>query len=378
MKVALVHDWLTGMRGGELVLEAIAELFPKTEIFTLLSVPASVSAPLTAITKHTSWLQKVPRAQHRYRYFLPLMPSMIESFDLTGYDLVISSSHCVAKGIRKPAGAVHISYVHAPMRYVWDRFDDYFGPGRSSFPVRMAASLWRKKLQDWDRRVSQDDRVDHLIANSDFIAEQIQAHYGRSAQVIHPFAKLERFSIQDGPRSGYLMVGAFAPYKRIDLAIEAFNRLGLRLVIIGGGQDQERLKKKAGPSIEFLGPLSNRSVEDFFSRSKGFIFPGKEDFGITPVEAMASGCPVIAFGEGGICDTVTDETGIFFDEQTVESLVEAVNKFERGEVKISPDACRKQAQKFVRSRFQQEFRETVRKVWQNAGKDFAELEKAMV
>ena len=250
-RVALVHDWLTGMRGGEYVLDAISELFPRAELFTLLYVPGKISPQLTTLKRHTSWLQKVPGAEKRYRHFLPLMPSMIEKFDLTGFDLIVSSSHCVAKGIRKPPGAFHVSYVHAPMRYMWDRYNDYFGPGRSSFPVRTAARALRKKLQNWDRSVSSPERVDLLVANSHFIAQQIENAYQRKAEVIYPFADLERFKAARQAGKSYLMVTAFAPYKRVDLAIQAFNHLKLPLLIVGGGQDQAPLKKIAGPTIEF-------------------------------------------------------------------------------------------------------------------------------
>ena len=377
MRIALVHDWLTGMRGGEYVLEAIAELFPTAELFTLFAVPEKISPALAAFPRHTSWLQKVPSAEKRYRHFLPLMPSMIESFDLTGFDLVVSSSHCVAKGIRKPRGAVHISYVHAPMRYIWDRFDDYFGPGRSSPWVRAAALAVRKRLQNWDRASSARERVDLLIANSQFIASRIEDAYGRDAHVIHPFVDLERFKPGPTERSGYVMVGAFAPYKRVDLAIEAFNEMNLPLLIVGSGQDEEELRDLAGPTVQFLGALPNAEIETLLARSKALIFPGKEDFGITPLEAMASGTPVIAFGEGGILDTVTKETGLFFSEQTVGSLVKAVTSFERGEVKIDPKACRTQAEKFSRRSFQDKFSSVTRQAWSMAGKDEALLEKAM-
>jgi glycosyltransferase involved in cell wall biosynthesis len=304
MRVALVHDWMTGMRGGEYVFEAIAELFPKAELFTLLYVPASVSPTITVLKRHTSPLQKMPGAEKRYRSFLPLMPRWIEGFDLSEFDLVISSSHCVAKGVRKAPDAVHVSYVHAPMRYMWDRFDDYFGPGRASPPVRLAATLLRKRFQDWDRRVSQPDRVDELIANSKYIADQIEAAYGRKAQVIYPFSDFTRFSRQRSPGKGYLMVGAFAPNKRVEIAVEAFNRLKLPLFIVGGGQNKNRIAKLAGPTVELLGNLSNDAIADLYSKCKAFVFPGKEDFGITPLEAMAAGAPVIAFGEGGVIESV--------------------------------------------------------------------------
>ena len=374
IKVALVHDWLTGMRGGEYVLEAIAELFPRAELFTLLYVPGRISPTLTTLKRHTSFLQKVPGIEKRYRHFLPLMPKAIERFDLRGFDLVISSSHCVAKGIRKDPGAVHVSYVHAPMRYIWDRYDDYFGPGRASFPVRFAARMLREPLQNWDRGVSGFDRINVIIANSRFIAEQVRRAYDRECKVIYPFADLSRFVLPRDQGKNYLMVGAFAPNKRVDIAVEAFNRLKLPLIVIGGGQEGGKLSKLAGPTIEFLGALSNSAITEFYSKCKAFVFPGLEDFGITPLEAMASGAPVIAYGEGGASESVTNKTGLFFRPQTVEALIEAVLKFENGEVKFSPQDCRVRAREFSKERFQHEFAGAVCDAWTEAGKDRGALE----
>lgn len=377
MKVALVHDWLTGMRGGEYVFEAIAELFPQAELFTLLYVPGKISPLLTTLKRHTSWLQKVPQAEKRYRHFLPFMPSMIESFDLTGFDLIISSSHCVAKGIRKPKDAVHVSYVHAPMRYMWDRYDEYFGPGRSSLPVSLAARILRKRLQQWDKNSSQPNRIDHLIANSQFIANQIQTAYGREAEVIHPFAQLDRFHGHRKAGHHYLIVTAFAPYKRIDLAIEAFNQLQLPLLIVGSGQNESQLRKLAGPTVELLGSLSNAAIADLYSKCKAFVFPGVEDFGITPIEAMAAGAPVIALKEGGATESVTEKTGIFFYPQTVEALKEAVLKLETGSVRIEEAHCRQRASEFTRERFKKQLSESILNVWTSKHKNKEDLLKVM-
>ncbi|HMJ14984.1 MAG TPA: glycosyltransferase [Polyangiaceae bacterium] len=376
MRVALVHDWLTGMRGGEYVFEAMAALFPNPELFTLLYVPGTVSERLAGLKRHTSVLQRVPSASKRYRHFLPFMPRLIEKFDLRGFDLVISSSHCVAKGVRKEPGSVHVSYVHAPMRYMWFRFEDYFGPGRASPAVRLAAHAVRPYLQHWDRSVSSRERVDAIVANSRFIAQQVEKAYDRQAEVVHPFADLSRFTRPRTPGDKYLMVGAFAPNKRTDLAIEAFNRLKLPLVIVGQGQDENRLRRMAGPSIEFTGPLPNSAIDTLYSSCKAFIFPGLEDFGITPLEAMASGLPVIGYGEGGATETVVDgKSGILFRPQTVDGLIDAIRRFER--TQFDEREVRARAKKFTRTEFQRRFAGVVRRAWSNAGKNPRTLDNAL-
>ena len=377
MKVALSHDWLTGMRGGEYVLEAISEMFPVAELFTLISIPGKVSARLEAIPTHVSWLQSIPGAEKKYRALLPLMPAAIASLNLNDFDLIVSSSHCVAKGVRKRHDAVHVSYVHAPMRYVWARFDDYFGPNRAPGYIRFAAHLFRPFLQRWDRRVSDQRRVDRLMANSEYIARQIQDAYEREACVVYPFVDTSRFGAPRRPGSKYLIVGAFAPYKRVDLAIEAFNRLGLPLQIVGSGQDEKKLRASAGPTIEFLGARSNEEIAELYSTCKAFVFPGAEDFGITPLEAMCAGAPVIAFAEGGAMETVTERTGVFFSPQTVESMMEAVLKIERGTVLIHESDCRERAAMFSRRRFQGELSAVIRQAWTAAGKNISDLESVM-
>jgi glycosyltransferase involved in cell wall biosynthesis len=354
-RVAIVHDWLTGMRGGEAVLEAIIDLFPDADLFSLLHVPGSVSPKISSRLKGTSWLQNIPGIGSKYRHFLPILPQAAESLDFTGYQFIISSSHCVAKGIRKPQGAVHISYIHAPMRYMWDRFDDYFGVGRSSLAVRLAAMAFRPLLQNWDRRVSQADRVDGLIANSQFIAQQIKNHYGRDSTVIYPFTDPERFSRPRDPKPPYLMVGAFAPNKRVDLAVKAFSELRLPLRIVGKGQEEIKLRQMAGPTVEFLGSCSNEQIAEEFSRCRAFIFPGVEDFGITPIEALSAGAPVIAYGAGGVLETVTAQTGLFFDSPSVDSLKEAILKFESAPHSWSESDCRARGGQFTQERFKREF-----------------------
>ena len=357
MRVAVVHDWLTGMRGGEKVLEAILELYPQADLFTLIADAKRLSRPILARRIFVSFLQKIPGAVKNYRHLLPLMPFAVSTLDVSRYDLVISSSHCVAKGVKRGPEAVHVSYVHAPMRYMWFRFDDYFGQGQVRPWIRWSALILRPFLQWWDRRVSNSIRVQTIVANSRFIAQQVERSYARSAQVVYPFVALERFTRPRRPEDFCLMVGAFAPNKRVDLAIQAFNQMGRRLVIVGDGQDEARLRGLAGPTIEFCGVLDGDAIADLYSRCEAFIFPGVEDFGITPLEAMASGAPVVAFGQGGALETVTSETGVFFEQQTQESLIAALQqlktKLENGE--ITEQLCRARAQEFTRERFKRDF-----------------------
>lgn len=357
MRVAVIHDWLTGMRGGEYVLEAILDLVPNAEIFTLIHSKGHVSKKIEERVIHTSALQGIPGISKYYRHFLPIMPLLIEQFDLSQFDLILSSSHCVAKGVKKAPHAKHLSYVHAPMRYIWDRFDDYFGSGRASLWVRVAALLVRPFLKAWDKRVSQKDRVDLLVANSQFIKNAMERAYQRNdIQVVYPFADMTRFLAPRIPGNRYLMVGAFAPNKRVDLAIEAFNQLGLPLDIVGSGQDEARLKKIAGPTVVFLGNLSNREIEKLYSTCRAFVFPGEEDFGITPLEAMAAGAPVIAYASGGATETVTSKTGILFKPQTQAALVSALEHLERFGPPSEQD-CRARAALFSRENFSKQLGE---------------------
>ncbi|MGZ3651723.1 MAG: glycosyltransferase [Bdellovibrionota bacterium] len=359
-RVAIVHDWLTGMRGGEAILDVICELFPKADLFTLLQTDFKMSPTiLNGRPVHTSYLQSLMRygaVRHGYRKLLPIFPHAVESLDLSRFDLVLSNTHCVAKGVRKKPGALHVAYVSTPMRYIWDMFDEYFGPGRSGPLTRFAARSVRGYLQRWDVRSTRG--VDGLAANSRFVQERIRDFWNRESTVIHPFVETAKFADRfDEPKDYYLIVSAFAPYKRIDLAIEAFRQLGKRLVIIGKGQDEGKLRRLAAGSgnIQFLGGLSDESLGEFYRKSRALIFPGLEDFGITPLESLYNGRPVIAFGRGGLLDTVTSETGIFFPEQTAECLASAVKEFELRS--FDPHVCRARALEFTREIFRERYQD---------------------
>lgn len=378
LKIALVHDWLTGMRGGERVLEGICELFPQAELFTLLYVKGTVSSTITNRKIHTSFIQKLPFAKTFYRHYLPLFPTAIEKFDLMDFNLVISSSHCVAKGVITSPYSCHISYVHTPMRYVWEMYHQYFGEDRLGRLGRLLIPYFANYLRMWD--VASSKRVDYFIANSKNVAERIEKHYGRRAHVIYPPVDIERFKV--GKDEGYyLVVSAFAPYKRIDLAVEAFNRLGLPLKIAGTGQDYKKIKKRCKPNVELLGWVSDEEVTELFSGARALIFPQEEDFGITPVEAQASGKPVIAYGKGGVLESIdgvwfsTDmqesqiewkakPLGVLFKKQTVEELIGAVKFFEKYKDRFLPEFAVENAKRFSKERFKKELFEFCKKSYQ--------------
>jgi glycosyltransferase involved in cell wall biosynthesis len=355
-RVALVHDWLTGMRGGERCLEVFCELFPSADLYTLLHVPGSVSAAIENRRIVTSFIQRLPQAERRYRRYLPLFPAAVRAFDLRGYDLVLSSSHAVAKGVRVPAGALHVCYCFTPMRYVWDLYGDYFGP-RSGLATRLLMPPVAAWLRRWDRRTAAG--VHQFVAISRFVADRIRRAYGRDADVIYPPVDVSRFRVDEAPGEFYLVVSALTPYKRVDLAVEACNRLGRRLVVVGTGPEDRRLRALAGPTVELLGWRDDAQTAELYARCRALLFPPLEDFGITPLEAMAAGRPVIAFGEGGARETVVPPgegeppTGLFFARQTVEDLVDAIRCFEASAHQFEPKALRRRAEAFDRPLFRE-------------------------
>jgi glycosyltransferase involved in cell wall biosynthesis len=356
VKVALVHDWLTGMRGGERCLEVFAELFPTADLYTLLHVPGSVAPAIENRRIVTSFIQRLPQAERRYRHYLPLFPAAVRAFDLRGYDLVLSSSHAVAKGVRVPAGALHVCYCFTPMRYVWDLYDDYFGP-RAGLAARVLMPPVAAWLRRWDRRTAAG--VHQFVAISRFVAARIRRAYGRDADVIYPPVDVSRFRVDEAPGEFYLVVSALTPYKRVDLAVEACNRLGRRLVIVGTGPEDRRLRAMAGPTVELLGWRDDAQTAELYTRCRALLFSPLEDFGITPLEAMAAGRPVIAFGAGGARETVVPPgegeppTGLFFEHQTVEALVDAIRRFEASAHQFEPKALRRRAEAFDRPLFRE-------------------------
>ena len=350
------------MRGGEKVLESLCRLFPDADLFTLVYAPGRASPVIENRRITTSFLQRLPGAVNRYRFFLPLMPRAVESFDLRDYDLVLSTSHCVAKGARPRPGALHVCYCFTPMRYIWDQYAQYFGPGRASFPVRAAMGLVRPFLRRWDVRSA--GTVHRFIADSAHVAGRIRRFYGREAEVIYPPVDTERFAASDRDEGHYLIVSALVPYKGVCLAVEAFNRMKLPLRVVGSGVETERLKRLAGPTITFAGWASQEDLPEEYARCRALVFPGEEDFGIVPVEAMASGKPVIALGRGGALETVVgldhpgrrNPTGLFFPDETLESLMEAVGRFESRRGEFNPGKIRDRALDFRRDLFEERFR----------------------
>jgi glycosyltransferase involved in cell wall biosynthesis len=366
VRVALVHDWLTGMRGGERCLEVFCEIFPEADLFTLVHRRGAVSPTIERATIHTSWLQSLPLATTHYRHLLPFFPLAIRQFRLSGYDLVLSSSHAVAKGVRRDGSPWHVCYCFTPMRYIWDQSPVYFPQSRFSPVSWTLLQALLRYLRRWDVKTASG--VDEFVAISDHIAGKIRAYYNRVAYVIPPPVDCGFFTPDSSPQqrgaSFYLMVSALVPYKRVDIAVEAFNRLGLPLVVIGVGPERPRLERLASSAIAFLGWQPDAVVRDYYRRCEALIFPGEEDFGIVPVEVQACGKPVIALGKGGALETVIpidntvsetmpgrSPTGILFDEASVDALCEAVGVYQRHTEAFDPVAIRQNALRFDRPEF---------------------------
>jgi glycosyltransferase involved in cell wall biosynthesis len=355
MKTAFVHDWLTGMRGGEKVLEAHCELYPTADLYTLLHTPGAVSEIIEDRRITTSMLQRMPRAERWYRYYLPLMPSMVESFDLREYDLVLSTSHCVAKGAIARPDALHVSYVFTPMRYIWDLAPEYFPMKRWYERALLPPMLTR--LRTWD--VASSARVDHFVADSAFIAKRIEKYYRRESTVIHPPVETAFFQGEHWPGEHYLMVSALVPSKRVDVAVDAFNELGRPLEVVGVGPLMDRLKKRARPNVRFRGRVDDEELRRLYLGCRALVHTAVEDCGIVPLEAAAAGRPTIALGVAGSLETVVPlerraseaPTGLFFEAQEPAALVDAVRRFEAGGEAYEPAALRAHARRFDRAEF---------------------------
>lgn len=370
MRIALVHDWLTGSRGGERVLDHLAGRFPAADVFTLFHAPGRVPAGIERHPIRTSPLDALPLAHRHYRKLLPLFPWAIRRFDLRGYDLVISTSHAVAKSVRIPRGVPHLDYCFTPMRYVWDQADEYLGRGlRRTLAAPLVGALRR-----FDRATSGPDSVTRFVAISHEVADRIRRHYGRAANVVPPPVDLSWITpAERPPEDFFLLVGGFVPYKREDLALECFRRSGRRLIVVGDGPGRRRLERGASANVEFVGRVDEATLADLYRRCRALIYPQREDFGLVPVEVQAAGRPVIAFGAGGVLDSVRplppqweqdpsmrfDDprpvTGIFFDAQTPEALEAALVRFEKQELLFAPDALRAWAERFSPARFDAAF-----------------------
>ena len=333
--VVLAHDWLTGFRGGEWILEAICQMFPEAPLYTLVYLPNRTSPIIENRKIHTSALERIPNVHGIYRKLLPIFPLAVAQMKVSEpAEVMVSTSHCVIKGLKKPPGSFHLSYVHSPMRYMYDQYEAYFGPRSGSSSLqKFGAVISRPYLTAWDRWSNQN--VDCMVANSDFVRDRIRRYYKRDPVVVYPFVEFSDFSPKHrAPKSDFfLMLTAFAPNKRVDLAIQAFNELKLPLKIIGEGQEADRLKKMAGSTIEFCGPLDRAQVVEHLAKARALVFPGIEDFGITPLEALASGTPVIAIEKGGVLETLRSGDSVFFKEQTTRSLIEGVTTFMNRESK---------------------------------------------
>ena len=358
-RVAIVHDWLTGMRGGEKVLDAICELFPHATVYTLVRVPGSVSGRIESHPIRASLAQALPAAGKFYRHYLPLYPSLVELWDFDRCDLVISSSHCAAKSIVRPGRALHVSYCHSPMRYAWDQFGAYFGPDQVG---RIGHRLMRPimaGLARWDAATA--GRVDRYLANSSYVAGRIRRYYNRGSTVVYPPVDTAFFrprtDTRDPAEAGFLVVSALVPYKRVDVAMEACGRIGAGLTIVGRGPEQTRLEALAsrlGSAVRFLGWRSDEEIRDLYRSARAVLLPGVEDFGMVPVEAQACGCPVVALAIGGACETVTDGvTGILVRDASVDAFADAL--LSAGADRFDRAAIRANAERFSRERFMTEF-----------------------
>lgn len=361
MKIAIVHDWLVTYAGAERVLEQIINLYSDADIFSLIDfLPEDKRFFIKNKKVHTSFIQYFPFAKKKYRSYLPFFPKAIESFDLSGYDLIISVSHCVAKGVKITKNQKHICVCCSPVRYAWDLRQQYLEEaGLNKGIKKILANFLLDYVKNWD--IKTVDRVTNYISISKYIMERVKNNYNRNSTVIYPPVDINKFELYEKKDDFYLTASRMVPYKKIPLIAEAFSHMPeKKLIIIGDGPDFDKVKKVSGRNVELLGWRDDDVLKDYMSRAKAFIFAAEEDFGIVPVEAQACGTPVIAFGKGGAVETVIDGvTGSFFNEQSVESIVDAVNRFENNYSNFSPEKIRQNAERFSVQRFQKEFSDFV-------------------
>lgn len=359
LRVAIIHYWLVNIRGGEHVLREICHLFPGADIYTHVYSEKDVGTHFEGHKIRTTFVAKLPFAERLYQNYIGFMPRALEELDLSGYDLVISSESGPAKGVIVPPDTPHICYCHSPMRYVWDHYPIY--RGRLKGPTRYIFSKVVHRLRQWD--VTSAARVDRFVCNSSFTAKRVRKYYRRDADIVHPPVDLQSYSPSEQCNDAYLFVGQLVRYKRADLAVRAFRNTSRKLIVVGDGSERKELEKMASPNISFLGRVSNAQLAKLYAECKALIFPGEEDFGIVPLEAMASGRPVIAFGQGGVKDSVIDgQTGVLFNEQTEQSLLDAISAFEKNEMAFGKDELIAHAAKFSPKHFRDQFSSIVNHV----------------
>lgn len=369
-RMAIVADWLVAYAGAERVISEMLRVFPKADLFSVIDFLSDESRQ-HFLGKHaqTTFIQKFPKAETKYRNYLPFMPLAIEQLDISAYDVILSSSHAVAKGVLTGPDQLHISYVHSPIRYAWDLQHQYLRELGLTQGIKALIVRWLlHKIRMWDYRTA--NGVDHFVANSKFIARRIKKVYGRNSDVIYPPVDTDRFTLRENKDDFYFTASRMVPYKKIDLIVEAFAQMpDKKLVVIGDGPDMQKIKSKATRNIEILGYQSNKVMQDHMQRAKAFVFAAEEDFGITPVESQACGTPVIAFGKGGSRETVIAEvennpTGILFDQQSITSIVDAIDLFEQRQDLYLPQNCRNNALRFSNQRFELELEKYVTQKWQ--------------
>lgn len=367
--IGIVADWLVTYAGAEKVLAELFNIYPEATLYSVIDFLSDKDREkIGGVKANTTFIQKMPYAKNKYQKYLPILPFAIEQLDVSCHDVIISSSHAVAKGVLTGPDQLHISYVHSPIRYAWDLQHQYLkNAGLSSGLKGMMAKYFLSKMRIWDYRTA--NGVDHFIANSHFIARRIKKVYGRSADVIYPPVNVDKFVINEKKDEYYLTASRMVPYKRIDLIVEAFSHMpDKKLVVIGDGSEMKKVKSLAGRNVEILGYQDDDTLINYMKNAKAFVFCAEEDFGITPVEAQACGTPVIAFGKGGSLETIIpignrNSTGVFFDSQNVKSIINAVELFEKNKHEFSPLSCRKNSERFSEQRFRIEMNEYVSNKW---------------